>query len=148
MHALIQNKKALRDYAVLERFEAGLVLSGHEVKSLRIGRGELAGAYVVVRGGEAFLVGAVIPPYQPNNTPKEYEPDRTRKLLLSKKEILRLQTDGEKGGLTIVPLSVYNKGRRVKIDIALVRGKKKFDKRETLKKRQAQKDIRRTLKRE
>lgn len=146
--ALVQNKKALRDYTVLEKFEAGVVLSGQEVKSLRGGRGELSGAYVIIRGGEAFLVGASIPPYQPNNTPKTYEPDRTRKLLLSKKEILRLLNDGEKNGLTIVPISVYNKKHRIKIEIALVRGKKKHDKRETLKKREAQKDIRRTLKRE
>lgn len=146
--ALIQNKKALRDYAVLETFEAGVVLSGQEVKSLRAGQGELSGSYVIIRGGEAFLVGASIPPYQPKNTPESYEPDRPRKLLLSKKEILELLNNGEKSGLTIVPISVYNKKHRIKIEIALVRGKKKHDKRETLKKREAQKDIRRTLKRE
>ncbi len=148
MAPLVQNKKALRDYAVLETFEAGVVLSGQEVKSLRGGRGELSGAYVVIRGGEAYLVGATIPPYQPNNTPKDYEPDRTRKLLLSKKEILTLLNEGEKVGLTIVPLSVYNRKHKIKIEIALVRGRKKHDKREALKKREAQKDIRRTLKRE
>jgi SsrA-binding protein len=148
MAALVQNKKAFRDYTILEKFEAGLVLSGQEVKSLRNGRGELSAAYVVVRGDEAYLVGMAIPPYQPNNTPKEYEPDRTRKLLLSKKEILQLLNEGEKKGLTIVPLSVYNAKHKLKVEIAVVRGKKKFDKRETLKKREADKDIRRSLKRE
>lgn len=143
---LIQNKKALRDYSILESFEAGMVLSGYEVKSLRSGLGELTGSYVVIRDNEAFLVGATIPPYQPNNTPKEYEPDRTRKLLLSKKEILHLYNYGEKKGLTIVPISVYNKKHKLKIDIALVRGKKKHDKRETIKRREADRDIRRSLK--
>lgn len=148
MAPLVQNKKVLRDYEILETFEAGIVLSGFEVKSLRNGRGELSAAYVVVRGDEAYLVGMAIPPYQPNNTPKDYEPDRTRKLLLSKKEIHTLLNEGEKRGLTIVPLSVYNKKRKIKIEIVLVRGKKKFDKRETLKKREADRDIRRSLKRE
>jgi SsrA-binding protein len=102
---------------------------------------------VVVRGGEAYLVGATIPPYQPHNTPESYEPDRTRKLLLSKKQILTLFERGEQKGLTIVPLSVYDAHDRIKCEIALVRGKKKFDKRETLKRREADRDISRSLKR-
>lgn len=144
--ALVQNKKALRDYAVLEKFEAGLVLSGQEVKSLRAGRGELSGSHVVVRGGEAFLVGATIPPYQPKNMPEGYDPERTRKLLLSRKELLELSSRGEQKGLTIVPISVYNKKGILKMEVALARGRKKHDKREVLKKKEADRDIRRSLK--
>ncbi len=146
--ALVRNKHITRNYTVLETYEAGIVLSGAEVKAVRNGQGELAGAHIVIRGGEAFIVGMTIPPYQPNNTPKDYEPDRTRKLLLSRKEIATLLSQGEQKGLTIVPISVYNKKRMVKVEVALVRGKKKYDKRETLKKREADRDIRRSLKRE
>jgi SsrA-binding protein len=108
----------------------------------------LDGSHVTIRGGEAFLIGAHIAPYQPANTPKEYDPDRNRKLLLSKKEIQTLGSIESKKGLTIVPISMYNKGGRIKVEIATVRGKKKFDKRETIKKRDTDREIRRTLKNE
>ena len=140
MAFLIHNRKASFNYEILERFEAGMKLTGPEVKSLRKGQGALDGAYITVRGGEAFLMGMTIPPYQVNNQ-DAYEPTRMRKLLLTKKELREL-TDIEKG-LTIVPISVYNKGRHVKIEIASVRGKKKFDKRETIKKRDVERDVRR-----
>lgn len=140
MAVLIHNRKASFNYEILERFEAGLQLTGPEVKSLRAGQGALDGAFITVRGGEAFITGMTIPPYQVNNQ-EGYEPMRNRKLLLTKKEI---QTLSElERGLTIVPISVYNKGRHVKIEIASVRGKKKFDKRETQKKRDTERSIRR-----
>ena len=140
MPVLIHNRKASFNYEILERFEAGLKLTGPEVKSLRKGQGALDGAYITVRGKEAFLIGMFVPPYQVNNQ-DNYDPIRIRKLLLTKKELSAL-TDIEKG-LTIVPISVYNKGRHVKIEIASVRGKKQFDKRESIKKRDVERDIKR-----
>jgi SsrA-binding protein len=146
--SLIQNKKAYFNYEILEKIEAGIELLGLEVKSLKKGQGSLEGSHVTIRGGEAFVTNMQIPPYQPANTSKEYDPLRNRKLLLTKKEISALAgAEGQKG-LTIVPLSVYNKGRKLKIEIAIVRGKKKFDKRETIKKRDTEREIRRTLKNE
>ncbi|MEK7579340.1 MAG: SsrA-binding protein SmpB [Patescibacteria group bacterium] len=148
MASYIENRKARRDYTILETLEAGIVLAGYEVKALRTGKGSLEGAHAVARGGEVFLVGMSIAPYQPKNTPIDYEPDRARKLLLNKKEMLHIaETEGQKG-LTIVPLSVYNKGRFVKVSLGIMRGKKKYDKREDLKKRESDRDIERSLKRE
>jgi SsrA-binding protein len=145
--ALVHNRKASFNYEFLEKYEAGLELLGSEVKSLRAGQGSLEGAYVVVRGREAFLMGAYIPPYQPaNKLNEEYDPNRTRKVLLTKKQLAELARESEEQGLTIVPISVYNKGRYLKLELAIARGKKKFDKRETIKKRDTQRDIRRTLK--
>lgn len=140
MAVLIHNKKANFNYEILERFEAGLELLGSEVKSIRSAQGSLDGAYVTVRGGEVWLVGMHIPPYQPNNE-KNIDADRMRRLLLTKDEIEKL-AHIEKG-LTIVPISVYNKGHKLKIEIASVKGKKKFDKRETIKKRDTERDIKR-----
>lgn len=144
--SLIENRKVRHDYEILERLEAGIELFGYEVKALRKGQGSLDGAYAVVRGNEGYLVGMHIAPYQPKNTPREYEADRTRRLLLSKKELLQLGESESQKGLTIVPESVYNKGRYIKVSLALVRGKKKHDKRESLKRREADRDIQRTLK--
>jgi SsrA-binding protein len=144
--SLVEHKKVRLDYEVLEEYEAGIELLGHEVKSLRSKNGKLEGAHIIVRGGEGYIVGMHIPPYQPANTNKEYDPARSRKLLLTKKEILKLaEAEGQKG-LTIVPLSVYNKGRTLKVKVAVARGRKKFDKRAVLKKRDTDRDIRRTLK--
>ena len=143
---LIQNKKAYFSYEILEKIEAGIELLGFEVKSLKKGQGSLEGSHVTVRGGEVFVINMQIPPYQPANTPKDYEPTRNRRLLLTKKEIERLGGEENQKGLTIVPLSVYNKGRKLKIEIAVVRGKKKYDKRETIKKRDVEREMRRTLK--
>lgn len=144
--SLIENRKAKFNYEVLETMESGIELLGHEVKSLRNKQGSLEGSRVVVRGGEAFLVGASIPPYQPKNTDKDYEKDRNRKLLLTKKEIGEISGAESKKGLTIVPISMYNKGKKIKVSVAIVRGKKKFDKRENIKKRETDRDIRRSLK--
>lgn len=143
---LIHNKKASFDYEILEKFTAGIELLGFEVKSIRQKLGSLEGAYVTVRGGEAYLMNSSIPPFQPNNTSKDYAPMRNRRLLLTKKEIALLASNESKKGLTIVPISMYNKGRKIKVDIAIARGKKKFDKRESLKKRETEREINRTLK--
>jgi len=144
--ALVENKKVGLDYAILEEIEAGLELLGFEVKSLRAGQGSLKGARVVARGGEAYLVGASIPAWQIANAPKSYDPERSRRLLLSQKEIAHVASaEGEKG-LTIVPLKVYNKGRNLKLLIAIARGKKKEDKRQHIRERDEKRRIRRTLK--
>lgn len=146
MTTYIQNKKARHDFALLEELEAGAVLHGYEVKAIRSGKGSLAGAHVVIRGGEAFLVGATISPYQVPNTPVSYDPERPRKLLLSQKQLRKLERESEQIGLTIVPIKWYNSGRFIKLAIALARGKKKADKRETLKARATKRDIDRILK--
>jgi SsrA-binding protein len=143
---LIQNKKAYFDFEILEKIEAGIELHGFEVKSLKKGQGSLEGAYIIVRGGEVFVINFNIPPYQPSNTPSDYDPARNRRLLVTKKEKERLLKEEGQKGLTIVPISVYNKGRKLKLEIAIVRGKKKFDKRESIKKRDTEREIRRTLK--
>ena len=143
---LLEHKKARLDYETLDEFEAGLQLLGHEVKSLRAKHGKLEGAHIVVRGGEAYIVGMSIPPYQAANTPKEYEPERTRKLLIHKKEMAQLSDAEGQKGLTIVPLAVYNKGSKIKIKIAIARGRKVYDKRNVLKERDTKRDIQRTLK--
>ena len=141
-----ENRKARFNYEILEKYEAGIELLGLEVKSVRGGQMSLEGAFVLVRGGEAFLINANIPPYQPSNTPKDYDPLRNKKLLLIKKEIVELSASEKNKSLTIIPLSVYNKGRKIKISIALSKGKKKFDKRESIKKRDTEREVRRTLK--
>jgi len=144
--AYIQNKKVHFNYEILEKFEAGIGLLGLEVKSLKSKQGSLEGAHIIVRGGEVFLVGATIPPYQPSNTPKGYDPERARKLLLTKKEIYVLSDAESKKGLTIVPISVYNKRNKLKLEFGIARGKKKYDKREDIKKRDTERDIGRNLK--
>lgn len=141
-----QNRKVHFDYEILEKYESGIELLGTEVKSVRGGRMSLEGAFVIIRGGEAFIINANIPPYQPSNTPKDYDPLRNRKLLLTKKEIAELGGNEKNKALTIVPISVYNKGRKIKVEIALVKGKKKYDKRETTKKRETDREIRREYK--
>lgn len=146
MTDLIKNKKAGLNFELLERYEAGVELLGTEVKSLRSGQGKLDGAHVIVRGGEAYLVGASIPPYQKANAPKDYEPERVRRLLLKNKEILELFTESEKKGLTVVPIRWYNKNRVLKIEIAIGRGKKKHDKRQSIKERESKRDNERLIK--
>ncbi len=142
----VQNKKVGFDYTILEEIEAGLELFGFEVKSLRAGHGSLKGARVVARGGEAYLVGATIPAWQPANAPKGYDSERTRRLLLSHKQIAHVSSaEGEKG-LTIVPIKVYNRGRNLKLLIAIAKGKKKADKRQSIRSRDEKRSIERTLK--
>ena len=144
--AFIENKKVRLEYEILETFEAGAALVGHEVKAIRSGMGSLDGARVSVRGGEAFLVGATVSPYQPKNVSESYDPERSRKLLLTKKELGELAAHEAKKGLTIVPIKWYNSKRKLKLEIAIVRHKKKYDKRQTLKERDTKRQIERTLK--
>lgn len=148
MKPLIENKKARLEYEFLETFDAGMELRGFEVKALRAGQGSLLGARAVVRGGEAYLVGSTIPPYQEKNTPTSYEPDRTRRLLMTKKEIATVASYEGQKGLTIIPVMVYNANRRLKLLLAVARHKKKHDKRATLKERDTRREIDRTLKNE
>jgi SsrA-binding protein len=142
----IENKKARLEYELLETYEAGIALTGHEAKALRVGKASLVGARVMIRGGEAYLVGATISPYQEGNTPKSYDPERSRRLLLKKKEIQELENAESQRGLTLVPVMVYNKKRFIKLLFALARKKKKHDKRATLKDRDSKRDIDRSLK--
>lgn len=146
MASLLRSKKVNLNFEILETFDAGMELFGYEVKALRQKLGSLEGAHVTVRGGEAYLLGATIPAYQPANTPDSYDPMRNRRLLLTKKQIGSLAGSEGQRGLTIVPISVYSKGRKLKLEIAVVRGKKQHDKRETLKKRDSKRKIERTLK--
>lgn len=146
MTTYLTHKKAHFDYEILKTYEAGLSLYGHEVKSVRANRGKLEGGFVIIRGGEAFLVGVNINPYQPKNLPKKYGPERARKLLLSKKELAEIELQTETAGLTAIPLKLYNLGRHIKLELAVVKGKKKHDKRETIKARDTKRDIDRILK--
>ena len=130
----------------METGEAGIELLGQEVKSLRKNQGSIIGSHVTVRGGEAFIISMDIPPYQIKNTPENYDSKRNRRILLTKAEIQKLASLEAKKGLTIVPISLYNKGKKIKISIAIVRGKKKHDKREDIKKRDINREIRREYK--
>jgi SsrA-binding protein len=141
----IQNKKAHFDYEVLEKFEAGMVLSGAETKSIRLGRMNLAGSFVVLRGEEVFLLNAAVFPYQPQNTPRDYEPTRPKKLLLHKKEIQYLLGKSRQKGLTLIPLRVYSNKGKIKTEFALARGRKQSQKKERIQKRELDRDIRREL---
>ena len=143
-----ENKKAYFNYEILEKITAGIELLGFEVKAIKAGRMSLDGAYVVIRGNEAFLIGSAVVSLQPKNTPKDYDERRNRKLLLTKKEINYLEGKEKQNGLTIVALSVYNIGRKIKVELGLAKGKKKSDKRESIKKRDSDREIRRTLKNE
>lgn len=146
MTAFAENRKARFEFEILESFEAGIELFGFEVKAVRNHKMSLEGSYIFPRHGEFFLVGATIAPYQPNNTPKEYDTSRERKLLLHKKEIDYLFGKASKKGLTILPLRVYNKSRRIKLSIAVARRLKKHDQRERIKEREDKRNIERTLK--
>jgi len=132
---IASNKKALHEYFVLQKVEAGIALTGTEVKSLREGAVNLKDSYVAFDRGEAFLTGAHISPYTHGNI-QNHEPERSRKLLLHRREIDKLRVQVTEKGLTVVPLRLYFKGGRVKAEIAVVRGKKLYDKRDTQKKRE------------
>ena len=142
----IDNRKAHFNYAVEETFEAGIELHGFEVKSIKNGSGNINSAFCIVRGGEAYIVGMHIPPYQPHNVDPGYDPERTRRLLLSKKEIKKLADKDSTKGLTLIPLSLYSKGRHIKVSVAVAKGKRVFDKRETIKKRDLDREISREYK--
>ena len=132
---IASNKKAFHDYFVLQKAEAGVALTGTEVKSLRDGKANIKDSYVIFKNGEAFLFNAHISPYSHGNL-QNHEAERSRKLLLHRREIDKLHEQVVEKGLTVVPLRLYFKGGKVKVEIAVVRGKKLYDKRETEKKRE------------
>ena len=142
---LAVNRRATFDYDILETYEAGIELFGFEVKSVRARRMNLAGSFALVRAGEAWLVNATIPPYQPTNTPAGYDPARPRRLLLKKREIRELTGKSAQKGLTLVPVRVYTKGPRIKVAFGLARRKKKYDQRQKIRAREEQRQIARAL---
>lgn len=145
MAEYLHNKKATFDYALEDTYECGVELLGTEVKSIKHHKGSLTGAYVQALGGELYLLGAHIPPWQERNAGPDYDPYRSRKLLVHKKELDTLGKASQTNGLTIIPVSLYGKAGLVKAQIAIARGKKTFDKRETLKKKAVTRDIERDL---
>ncbi len=146
MKILSENKKAFFNYEILEKFTAGISLTGQEVKSLKTRGINLAGSYVVIKNGEAFWVGAKIPPYQPKNAPSDYNPERSRKLLLKKSEIKYLLGKSKQKNLTLIALKLYTKKGKIKLELGLAKGKKKADKKEKIKKREAERELQRYLK--
>lgn len=141
----IFNRRARFDYHLLEKFEAGVILTGGEVKSAKAGHISLEGAFVQLRDGEAWLTNAHIHPYQFADN-RDYEPRRSRKLLLKKNELLKMAQKSTEKSLTIVPVACYNRGNKIKVEIALAKGKKQFEKRETIKKRDIEREIQANLK--
>lgn len=144
--ALIVNRKASFDYALTKKFEAGAELFGYEVKALRAGKGNLSGSHVVVRAGEAYLINATVSPYQEANTPDGYDPERPRRLLLNKKELKELEEAEDTKGMAVIPLAWYTRGSLLKLELAIGKGKKLYDKRESIKERETGRSISRTLK--
>ncbi|HOZ53492.1 MAG TPA: SsrA-binding protein SmpB [bacterium] len=147
MKILALNKKASFDYQILETYEAGIVLFGYEVKSLRNGQANLKGAYITFKKNnknrtEAFLVNAYISLYKLAGKREEYNPERPRKILLKKRELDRLVGKKQEKGLTVIPIKLYTKSSFIKLEIAVVKGKKAFDKREDSKKKDIEKHIR------
>jgi len=140
------NKRAYFDYEILETYEAGIELKGHEVKAIKTGRINLAGSYVIIKNNQAWLLNVDIPPYQPKNMPEDYDSKRTRRLLLRKSEIKNLIGRTRQKGLTLVPLKVYTKARiqRIKIEVGLAKSRKDYDKRELIKERDVKKEMRKT----
>jgi len=145
MKIFSENKKALFDYEILERFEAGLVLFGQEVKSIKTGHINLSGSYVSLTSGEPFLVGVKVPPYQPNNAGADYGEERQKKLLLNKKEIDYLVGKAKTKGFSLIPLKVYEKNGRIKLEFGLAKGKKKYDKKAKIKERDVEREVNREL---
>lgn len=139
---LIFNKKLGLTYSVSESIEAGIELLGLELKSLRKKQGSVDGGKIIIRGGEAFAVGIFIPPYQENNTPKNYDPYRTRKLLLKKSDMVHILNEEKSSNLTILPISLYLKNNLVKCEVGLCKKKLKNDKRENIKKDIARREMR------
>jgi SsrA-binding protein len=145
MKIITQNKKAFHDYSIEETLEAGILLQGTEVKSLREGKANLKDSYVIVKNGEVFLLNCHISPYSHGNI-MNHEPLRTRKLLMHKKEIAKLQDKAAQKGYSLIPLKLYFKNSHVKVEVGLARGKKQYEKRETIKKREADREIERAMK--
>lgn len=144
MASLAHNRRASHDYLFLKEYEAGLELTGPEVKSARQGGMKLVGSYVLIRNGEAWLMGAHISRYKPAGG-REEDPDRTRKILLHKKEIAELAGKTADSGLTIVPIEAYSKAGLVKLRLALAQGRQQFEKRDKIRKREVDREIKRHL---
>ncbi len=144
--AIAQNRKARHDYFIEQKYEAGLALRGWEVKSLRAGRAQLKEGYVAIDRGEAFLIGAHISPLASASTHVHADPTRPRKLLLHREEIQKLIGATERKGYTLIPLSLYWKHGRAKLEIGLAKGKQRYDKRAAIKKREADRERERALK--
>jgi len=144
--SIVENRKALHDYFIEERYEAGLALAGWEVKAIRAGRAQLKEAYVILRNGEVYLIGAHITPLTAASTHVSADPTRSRKLLLHAEEIRQLIGKVERAGYTLIPLDLHYSGGRVKLNIGLARGKKQYDKRETEKKKEWQREQQRLIK--
>jgi SsrA-binding protein len=145
MKVLAENKKAYFNFEILEKFEAGISLLGQETKSLKAWGTNLAGTYVVIKGEEVFWVGASIPPWQPKNIGGNYNPQRDRKLLLKKSEIKYLIGKSKQKGLTLVPLRIYTKNEKIKLEFGLGKIRKKSEKKELIKKREIEREIQRAL---
>ena len=146
MPTLAINKKARFDYEILDKLEGGLKLTGAEVKSVKAGHVQLKGAFLHIQGKELWLKGAFISAYKPAGTQADYKADRDRKVLVHRRELNRLIGKKSQEGLTLIPLSIYTKGDLVKLEFGVARGKKQYEKRETIKKRDVQRDIREKLK--
>ncbi len=142
---ITQNRKARYEYDILDTMEAGIVLHGTEVKSLRMGKANLKDSYASVRDGEVFLLNAHISPYSHGNI-NNHDPVRERKLLLHKKEIRKLIGKTQEKGLTLVPLKLYFKNGKVKVELAMAKGKKFYDKRQSIAKRESDRELKRILK--
>lgn len=146
MTTIAENRKAYFNYQIRETFEAGIELKGFEVKAIKTGRANIVGAFATIKDNRIWLTNADIPPYQPKNTPSDYDSKRPRQLLLKRSEIKYLIGKMQSDQLTLVPLKLYNKKNRIKVLLGLGRGKRKYEKREVIQKREASREIRRTLK--
>ncbi len=145
MKIIAQNKKAFHDYHIEDRIEAGISLKGTEVKSVREGKVTLKDSYVIIKAGEALLLNCHISPYSHGNI-MNHDPVRTRKLLLHKKEISKVQGKLQQKGYSLIPLKVYFKGPYIKIEVGLAKGKRFFEKRESIKEREAKREMERAMK--
>ncbi len=145
MKIVAQNRKAFHDYTIEETLEAGILLTGTEVKSLRDGKANLKDSYVIVKGTEVFLLNCHISPYTHGNI-MNHDPIRTRKILLHKKEIVKIQEKAAQKGYSLIPLKIYFKGSHAKVEIGLAKGKKQYEKRDSIKKREADREIERAMK--
>ena len=144
-NVVAQNKKARHDYSIVDTIEAGIVLTGTEIKSVRAARIQLKDGYAQIKNGEAWLINVHIAPFEQGNIWNQ-DPDRTRKLLLKKKQITKLQNDLKGTGMTLVPLKVYLKNGFAKVLLGIVKGKHAYDKRESIKRREQERDIKRIIK--
>lgn len=141
MKIFCENRRANFDYEILEKYVAGIELFGFEVKSIKLGRANISQGYVIIKNNEVYLINSIIPPYQVKNTPENYNDSRPRRLLLKKDEIKTLSGATYQKGLSLIPLKFFSQRSKIKLEFALTRGRKKYDKREAIKKREAKREI-------